>query len=215
VGDINGVGQRNAYKTTALIGEAAINYDTWRHSAKFGTVPGQGPATTGARGDSFNALYLHRNYKLGQILFRYNLGNFGAANPDPIAPNTYNATTVNPYDAAVTNVKYLMLATEKKGDQWGFNAGLLFAKANESAVIGKDFYNHRTRQWGTAVASQDKNLGMELDLGVRYQWDENVSFGADFGILFPGNYFAFINKVNEEGGTDAVNAISFTAATSF
>ncbi len=215
VGDVNGVGTRNDYKATALAGEASLNYDNWKHSAKFGTTPGQGPATTGARGATFGAMYFHRNYKLGQILFRYNLGGFGAVNPDPVAPNTFNAATVSPYDASIVNAKYLMLATEKKGEQWGFSAGLVFARANQAAVTGKDFFNHRTRQWGTAVASQGTNMGMEIDLGTRYHWDENVSFGADFGMLLPGNYFAFINKVGQSGNTNAVDAISFTAATVF
>lgn len=216
IGDVNGVGKRNSYKATALALEAALNYDSWRHMMKVGTVPGQGPTTTGARGEAFHAVYLHRNYKLGQILFRYNLGGFGPVNPDPISPNTYNASQpANPYDAAITNAKYLMLATEKKGEQWSFGAGLVFAKANEVAMRGKDFFNHRTRQWSTAVADQANNMGLEFDLGTKYAWDDNVSFGADWGVLFPGKYFAFINRANVDGNTDTAHAISFSAATTF
>lgn len=218
IGDVNGVGERNTYKATALVGELAYNADTWRHALKFGTVPGQGPTATGARGSSFGAMYLHRAYKLGLILFNYNLGNFGAGNPDPIpgsAHPTAPASAVSPFDAEITNAKYLMWSSEKRWEQWGLNFGLVYAIANETAQAGKDFFNHRTRQWGTANASQNNKLGTEFDFGTRYSWDENISFGADLGLFFPGNYFSFLNSATKTGNTNTVSAFALTAATTF
>lgn len=215
IGDVNGVGERNTYKATALAVEAALKFETWRHTLKLGTAPGQGPTDTGARGKSFGALYFHRAYKLGQILFGYNLGNFGPVNPDPVPPSTAAATTVSPYDASITNAKYIMLASEKRWEQWGMNIGVVFAQANETAETGKDAYNHRTRTWFTSTASQDSNMGFEVDLGTRYNWDDNISFGADLGLFFPGKFFQYINNPAREGSGDSVTALSLTAATVF
>lgn len=227
IGDVTGVGQRNTYKTTAIAIEAALKFDTWTHTLKLGSVPGQSPTTSGAanRGRAFGAMQFHRAYKLGQILFNYNLGNFGPVNPDAIPSNTSPSTTpsaaadtyphtVSPYDAAITNAKYVMFSSEKRWEQWGLNFGAVWAKANQSAKSGKDSFNHRTRQWYTSTANQGTNLGLEFDIGTRYNWDDNISFGADLGILFPGNYLKYINST-KEGPGNRVTALSFTAATAF
>jgi hypothetical protein len=184
-------GSRNDYSAIGFAGEAALRYDTWRHSLKFGLAPGQEPASgTGAgnRGNSFKALNFHRAYKLGLILFNYNLQNFGAGNPDPV-PGDANSTerVVSPYDAAITNARYVMLSTEKRWEQWGVNAGVVWAQASQSARAGRDFFNPQTRSWYTATSDQGKSLGVEIDLGARYNWDDNISFGLDAGLLLPGD----------------------------
>ncbi len=223
IGDVNGVGSRNTYRATGVAVESALKYDTWKHSLKLGSAPGQAPATTGSRGSSFTALQFHRSYKLGQILFNYNLSNFGAANPDAIpvsqgtatSPTSYSPNTVSPYDAAITNAKYIMFSSEKRWEQWGLNFGLVWAQANETAQAGKDFYNHRTRTWFTSTTTQDSNMGFEFDLGTRYNWDENISFGADLGLFFPGPFFKYTNTNLHSGPADRATALSFTAATVF
>jgi hypothetical protein len=217
IGDVNGVGSRNTYKATAIALEGAVKFETWKHSLKLGSVPGQNPATSGAanRGRAFGAMQFHRAYKLGQILFNYNLGNFGPVNPDPIPASTSPASAVSPYDAEITNAKYLMLASEKRWEQWGMNFGLVWAKANQTAKAGKDAYNHRTHQWFTSVADQGTNLGIEADIGTRYNWDDNISFGADLGMLFPGDYFKYINSATSQGNAGTVTAVSFSASTVF
>lgn len=218
VGDMNGVGSRNTFKATALAVEAALKYDTWRHSLKFGTVPGQGNANTGGRGNAFSAMQFHRAYKLGMILFNYNLGNLGPANPDSYPANPTGTTTpgtVSPYDNSITNARYVMLSTAKHWEQWGLNLGLVWAQANETAQSGKDAFNHRTRQWFTSTATQSRNMGIEVDFGTRYNWDDNISFGADIGMLFPGEYFSYVNSPTGRGAGNTVTAISLTGATVF
>lgn len=220
VPDVNGVGTMNDYKATAFALEAALKYDTWRHSLKMGTTPGQPAATTSAHGSTFSALQLHRAYKLGLILFNYNFGNFGPANSDAVpngsTTNGYNyPTSVSPYDTGIMNAKYVMLASEKHWEQWGMNFGIIWAHANEAAVAGKDAYNHRTRQWFTSAASQGKGMGIEADFGTHYNWDDNISFGLDVGMLFPGEYFKYINNASKEGPANTVSAISFSATTTF
>lgn len=219
VGDINGVGSRNEYRATAFALEAKLKYDTWLHQLKMGSVPGQESATTGARGSSFGALHFHRSYKLGQILFGYNLGGFGAANPDAIpgAASGSNETSdaVSPYDTSITNAKYLMFATEKRWEQWSINLGAVFAQANQTAATGKDAFNHRTRQWFTSNATQGKSMGFEVDLGTRYRWDDQITFGADIGMFFPGEYYKFINNATRQGPADPVTALSLVASTVF
>lgn len=226
IGDVNGVGSRNTYKATAIAVEAALKYDTWRHTLKLGTAPGQSPATSGAanRGRTFSAVQFHRAYKLGLIMFNYNLGNLGPANPDCVPPTVsgstpatgcVNPSTVSPYDNMITNARYVMLSTQKSWEQWGLNFGVVWAQANEVAQAGKDAYNHRTRQWFTAVDTQSKNMGLEFDFGTRYNWDDNISFGMDFGLFFPGDYYKFVNRVGGRSETNTVTGISFTGATVF
>ncbi len=221
VGDVNGVGARNSYRATAIALEAALNYDTWKHSLKLGRAPGQGPAPVTGKGDSFGALYFHRAYKLGMIMFNYNLANFGDANPDAI-PGTTNPTSApavvqSPFDAAIVNAKYLMLATEKHWEQWSLGLGWVYAKADQTASKGSDFYNHRSKQWNGAAANADQgdSLGMEFDAGTKYNWDDHITFGADLGFFFPGNYYAFINKADQEAQTNMVTAITLNAGTTF
>jgi hypothetical protein len=214
IGDMNGVGARNNYKATAIALETAYKAETWKHSLKLGSAPGQGAATTGARGKSFGAMQFHRAYKLGQILFGYNLGQFGQVNPDASSAGTADLASVSPYDSAITNAKYLMFASEKKWEQWGMNFGFVYAQANETAQAGKDAYNHRTKTWFTSNATQDSQMGFEIDIGTSYNWDDNITFGADLGMFFPGKYFEYINS-SRKSAADTVTALSFTAATVF
>lgn len=221
VGDVNnsgaasGLSSRNDYRATAVLAEVNYNGDYWKHTLKVGTVPGQENVPTGNRGKQFGALYLHRNFKLGHILFNYNLGGFGANNPDPIAPSNSATSTTSPFDTAITNAKYLMIGTERKGEQWTIGGGVVYAQANQVASAGKDYFNHRTRAYETGVAAQSDDMGFEADLSVKYAWDENITFGADLGMLFPGKYFSFINQVGLTGRTDAVTAFVLSAATTF
>jgi hypothetical protein len=108
-----------------------------------------------------------------------------------------------------------MLSSEKRWEQWGINFGAVWAQANATAEAGKDMYNHRTRQWFTSTAKQKSDLGIEIDLGTRYNWDDNISFGADAGVLMPGGFFKYINNASKEGNGNMVSAISFTASTVF
>lgn len=213
VGDVNGVGSRNSYKATGFAGEVQLNFDRWKHMLKFGLAPGQGPVTTGNRGTDYGAMYFHRNYKLGQILFNYNLGGFGSNNPDSVA-----ATSVrSPYDSAISNAKYLMVGTENQGESWSWSVGVVYAMASESAKAGQDFYIHRLRQYSAqqAVEDQGDSLGLEIDLGAGYKWDENIRFGADFGLFFPGDFFEFDNTLFRTGPANSVLSVKFTAGVVF
>jgi hypothetical protein len=216
IGDINQAGTRNIYSATAIALETALKFDSWKHSLKLGTVPGQGPTVTGNRGRNFSAMEFHRAYKLGLILFNYNLGYFGANNPDSV-PGSANSgdTVVSAYDASISNAKYVMFSTEKRWEQWGMNLGVVWAQANQSAQTGKDAFNHRARRWFTATSTQGESMGFEVDFGTRYSWDDSISFGADFGMLFPGDYLKFVDSVTNQGVNKKVFAATFSAATVF
>ena len=191
----------------------SLNFDRWTHQLKFGVAPGQAAVTTGNRGTDFGAMYFHRNYKLGQILFNYNLGGFGNNNPDSVAA----ANLRSPYDASINNAKYLMLATENRGENWSWSAGVVYAIASETAQSGKDFYIHRLRQYSATAAVEDQgdSLGLEIDLGVGYRWDDNINFGADFGIFFPGDFYEFDNTVFHQVAGDTVMSVKFSAGIEF
>ena len=213
IGDVNGVNKRNEYKATGFAGEMRLDFDRWHHSLRFGLAPGQGPVTTGNRGTSYEAMYFHRNYKIGQIMFARNLGAFGNNNPDNVAA----ASVLSPYDSAIANAKYVALGTENRGESWSWSVGFAWAQADESAQSGKDFYIHRTRRYGNsaAVESQGKDLGFEVDLGLGYHWDENIRFGMDLGFFFPGSYYEFDNLLNRSPKSDLVTAVTFSAMARF
>lgn len=215
IGDVNSVGCRNNYRGIGFATESSLNYDSWKHTLKFGQASGQAPSETGNRSTNFDALYFNRNYKLGNILFRYNLNGFGAANPDPVYPSTTNQSVGSPYDAAIVNARYYMLGTEHIGEQWSWNAGVVHATAKQHAIAGKDYYSTRTRTWSTATTDQTTNLGWEVDTGLKYRWDESITFGSDFGMFFPGSYYAFTNSALYPNKTDRVTAINFTVSTVF
>ncbi len=221
VGDVNNVESRNSYKATGFAGEVTMNFNRWKHMLKFGSAPGQNAVTTGDRGKEYGAMYFHRNYKLGQILFNYKLGGFGSNNPDIFKSrnddNNNGGSLRSPYDSAISNAKYIMLGTENQGENWSWSLGLVYALASESAQKGKDFYIHRLREYSAepAVEDQGENLGLELDLGAGYKWDENIHFGADFGVFFPGDYYEFDNKLSQANPADPVMSVTFTAGIVF
>ena len=143
---------------------------------------------------SFNALYLHPNYQIANILFRYNL----AAISD---------RDLSIYDSNITNTFFLKFLHSYNSGEWYWENSIIFAQANKVAEASKNAFNHTKLKSFAASYSQKKDLGIEIDSNLTYQWNTNVSIGGSFGYLFVGDYFAYTNSatVNE-----VKNALSFT-----
>jgi len=203
------------YKTWAVATEAKWKpNDTWEVSGRAGQAPGQ-PSIIGDYPDKFRAFYFHPTYKLGLIMFNYQLANFAG----PVSLNNPTSSPENlrsPFDNPVVNARYLSVGGTFKADKWNFHSTLTFASADQVASAGTNHFNTWERRFraNTSGTSQSKGLGWEMDYGVKFQWDDNFQFGVDFGWYFPGEFYAFSNTTTPNA-TSTVFASVLSAGVNF
>lgn len=200
IGAIDGA-KEYEYRTFAAILEGTYTSDLWDINLKAGHVPGQqgtdpvagqtlGAEALGGGGDTtYRAVYLNKDYKLGLIMFNYNLYGLGQNNPDVVASASLN----NPYDATIVNANYISLNPVLKLEKWTLKWNVIFAYATQTASANKNFYNHQARKFYSSIDNQSKFLGKEFDFGIGFKWDENFILSWDMGMWFPGSYYKFTN----------------------
>jgi hypothetical protein len=209
-GDIGGI----EYKTFAAAIESELKIgDSWETSLRFGHAPGQPGGAVGATPSRYKAYFFNQNYRIGLIMFNYQLANFAA----PSAQNNPNASVRSPFDNPVVNANYLSLLGGIRTDKWRFHAGLVFAKALEPAADQSSFFNTWSRSFAnnTSGISQSDSLGWEMDYGAAFQWDETFQFGLDLGWFFPGDFYKFTNVAGRTNATDTVFATVFRVGVVF
>lgn len=218
VGGIDGSANDYNYKAVAVVFEGGYHSDSWDIILKTGHVPGQGSVDvkseiTGTRNiyisgaPDYSAVYLHKNYGLGLIMFRYNLYGLSANNPDNLSGNNLRS----PYDNPIVNATYVSVNPTYKLDKWSFQSNWVAAWADETAGSGQAFYNHNRRQFfkkTTGAKNQRSFMGWEIDLGAKFQWDENFFVSWTGGLFFPGPYWEFSNHGSLDVG---VNSFMFTS----
>ena len=169
------------YKAKAIIGESRYKLsESWTLGTDLGQI-------SGADGNksSFDAMYLHPNYQIANILFRYNV--LAVADPD-----NYSI-----YDSYMTNARYLKFFAEYDSGKWNLNMAMIYAKAMETAKSGSDAYNHTKNRIFTANATQADDLGFEFDFNLNYKWNKEIQLGAALGYLKTGDYFSFSNSTTD------------------
>ena len=165
------------YKAVGIIGRSEFVFnDSWKMGFDLGTLSGD----DGVR-SSFEAMYLHPNFQIANLMFRYNLNAVANGNNDNI------------YDSYLTNMKYAKLSTTLEKGSWKWDLALIWAKANETANTGSDFYDHLSNQVATANEDQSDDYGFEVDLGFTYEWNENFHLGGTLGYHFVGDFYKFDN----------------------
>jgi len=181
LGNVYGVGD-TSYKTNAIITESSYNLNSkWDLSLNFGHIKGHN-GTTG----KFRAMYLHPNYQIATLLFRYNL-------------QAVSDSTVSIYDSYMTNANYIQFGADYKTNKWVWSASALWAQAIEVAKNGKNFFNHETNiLTNAAVKSQQDKYGLEIDLAFDYKWNTNVTIEGDVGYLLVGDYYKFTNTETDQ-----------------
>ncbi|MCB0749467.1 MAG: hypothetical protein KDC90_18560, partial [Ignavibacteriae bacterium] len=163
--------------STSYIIESYINTSKrWRFGLDTGVISGDKGSSS-----SFEATYLHPNYQIAKILYRYNYNQFN------------DTTTGNIFDSAIVNSTYYKLYTTYSGDTWNIDMSMIMASANQVASNGSVFYDHQYNQNVTAVADQKKNLGTEFDFELHYNWNPSVVVTTYFAHLQTGDYFKFTN----------------------
>ena len=207
VGGIDGSANDFEYQTVAAIAEAGYSSEQWDISFKGGHVPGQPDVAPGnaanptaafiESGAKYRPVYLHKNYGLGLIMFKYNLYGLSANNPDTMT----SAQLRSPYDNPIVNANYASLSPTFKLDKWSFFTTFVAAWASRTAPANsggnfRKFYNHQRRQFFTTASGageQRSFMGWEADLGVSFRWDDNFVMDWTNGIYFPGPYFEHTN----------------------
>lgn len=180
---------------------------------KAGRAPGQ-PNFTGTAPGEFNAFFFNPTYRLGLIMFNYQLNGFAGLHSrnNPAASPTQLAS---PFDNPIANANYLYLSGGYTLDKWQFRPGFIIAVADQAAEAGQGFYNTWTRQFvPNAAGNQGKSLGTEFDLSIVYQMDDAFTFGLDSGLFLPGSFYRFSNAA-AENNTSAIFASLFRVGVAF
>jgi hypothetical protein len=191
-GEINNLyGTTDAdFDTNAYILESTYTLNTkWNIGFNAGMVKGDDGST-----GSFEGMYLHPNYQLANVMFKHNYHGFN------------NAAKYDVFNSSIVNTTYAQLAAHYTSGEWSWKLSALWAKANEVASSGNDFYDHTNNKIVSAVADQSDDLGYELDIAFDYQWNPTVVFSGHLGYHFVGDYYAFQNSASEE--LDLANVMS-------
>lgn len=183
VGNAYGTGDAD-FDSSAYVFESEYELSSkWKVGINGGMVKGDNGET-----DSFEGFYLHPNYQIAEIMFRYNNHGFNDA-------NAYNI-----YRSSIVNTTYAQFFAHYTSGEWTWKMSVLWAKANEVAKEGDEFYNHGKGAKGTTVAISDQSeeLGYEADLAFEYQWNPSVTFSGYLGYHVVGDYYSFSNDPAEE-----------------
>lgn len=169
--------------------DAQLN-DAWSLSFQGGQAQGQEGGRSGSAASKYTAFSFHPDYRPGLILFNYNRKNFSAP----------GAGTSSPYYDPITNARFLSFSGTYTIGKWSHTGTMLYASALQTAtgVAGDTYYNTWDGFYHTqnGSAQQDSSLGFEVDYGLGYQWDSNLRFSFNTGLLFPGKFYAFNNSAS-------------------
>jgi len=145
-----------------------------------------GGQVSGDKGDTgkFEATYLHPNYQIADLMFKYNYAAF-----------TEGGRSV--FDSSITNTRFYKFHGHYKSDKWTWKGALIMATALETAEAGKRSYHHEESYSFQSTEDQDNDLGFELDFGFDYKWNPNVTISAYYGYWKVGDYYSFTNTSEE------------------
>jgi hypothetical protein len=206
------------YRTYAVALETKWKMsEDWETSLKAGHAQGQPNEIAGTGSPNmYRAFYFHPNYRLGLIMFHYNL--VGISGPNTLNDSTTSASNLkSPYDNPITNTTYANWNLSYRTQKWTFRSSFIWARAHQVAEGGKKIFNSWERKFYTApsgISKQGNNLGWEGDFGSTFHWDENFRFDLDFGAFFPGSFYRYSN-VTKENAIAPLWAIVAKAGVSF
>ena len=186
------------YKARAIIFESSYQISPkWSLQLNAGEVSGDS-----GKERQFEAMYLHPNYKIANLLFRYNRA--------AVATKGRNA-----YDSYLTNARYLKLAGEYAAQKWTWKWAFIKAWALTTAQAEKVSFNHQTNKRFEAKQDQNSDLGLEFDINFKYQWNSDISINGSFGYLLTGDYWKFTNDPGFGPNTKNSYALQLQTAVSF
>ncbi len=176
--------QKSRVTSNAYILEAKYDLNPkWDIGTNLGQISGDKGSS-----NKFEATYLHPNYHVADLMFRYHYPSF-------------NEGTKSVFDSSITNTRYYKLYANYKSDKWTWKGSFVIANALETAQSGKRSYHHEENYAFTSTQKQSKDFGHEIDFGFDYRWNPNVTMSGYYGYWFVGDYYAFSNtnqKINLE-----------------
>ncbi len=179
VGNVYGTGDASI-DSNAYILESKYDLNTkWAVGLNAGMIRGDDGESNG-----FEGMYLHPNYKISEIMFKYNYHSFMSASGDL-------------YSSSMVNTTYAQLYAHYSTDAWTWKMSALWAKANAVAASGDTAYNHEKGKEFTATEDQSDDMGYEFDIAFDYQWNSNVLFTGYLAHHMVGDYFGFSNESDE------------------
>ena len=164
----------------AFMGEAKYDLNPkWDICFLAGQVSGDDGST-----DRFEATYLHPNFHIADLMFRYNYAGI-------------NEGGRSIFDSSITNTRFYKLYANYKSDNWTWKGAFIMANALETAKAGKDSYHHEENYRFTANQDQDDSFGYEVDFGFDYRWNPNVIISAYYSYWKVGDYYSFSNTTDK------------------
>ena len=179
-GDVYAQGEDSKLAANAYILEAKYDLNPkW----DIGFTGGQ---VSGDKGDTgkFEAAYLHPNYQVADLMFRYNYAGFTEGNRSV-------------FDSSIMNTRFYKINANYKTDKWVWKGAFIMATAMETAQSGKNSYHHEENYRFVGAKKQDNDLGMEFDFGFDYKWNPNVTISGYYGYWKVGDYYAFSNSTED------------------
>ena len=149
-----------------------------------GLIAGQVSGDKGSTG-KFEAAYLHPNYQIAELMFKYNYAAFSEGGRSV-------------FDSSITNSRFYKIHANYKTDKWLWKGALIIANAMETAEGGlKKAYHHEESYAFISDKKQDKNMGFEFDFGFDYKWNPNVTISGYYAYWKLGDYYAYSNDTEE------------------
>jgi len=164
----------------AFMGEAKYDLNPkWDIGFLAGQVSGDDGST-----DRFEATYLHPNFHIADLMFRYNYA-------------AINEGGRSIFDSSITNTRFYKLYANYKSDNWTWKGAFIMANALETAKANKDSYHHEENYRFTSTQNQDDSFGYEVDFGFDYRWNPNVVISAYYSYWKVGDYYSFSNTTDK------------------
>ena len=185
------------YNAKAIIFESSYQFNP-----KWSLLFNAGHVTGDDGSGQFAAMYLHPNYHVANLLFRYNL--FAVSNNER-----------NIYDSYLTNTRYLKLAGEYTAPKWTWNWAIIKAWALTTAKKQQSAFNHLTNKRFVAQLDQSDDLGLEFDINFQYKWNSAININGSLGYLFTGDYWKFTNNPKNENTTKNSYTLQLQTAINF
>ncbi|MGE3608810.1 MAG: hypothetical protein AB7I27_04410 [Bacteriovoracaceae bacterium] len=175
-GDVYGNGDKSKIAAKSYILEAKYDLNPkWDMGLNAGQISGDKGSTS-----KFEATYLHPNYQIADLMFRYHYPSF-------------NEGTKSIFDSSITNTRYYKIFAHYKADKWTWRGAFVMANAMETAKAGSRAYHHEENYAFNSNYKQKNNMGWEVDFGFDYRWNPNMTVGGYYGYWKVGDYYGYTN----------------------
>lgn len=175
-GQVYAAGEKSKLAAQTIVAEAKYDLNPkWDIGLNVGQVSGD-------KGDTskFEATYLHPNYHVADLMFRYNYAGI-------------NEGGRSIFDSSIANAKFYKMYANYKTDKWTWKGAFIMANAMETAKSGEKAYHHEENYRYNANAKQSDSFGYEFDFGFDYRWNPNVTISGYYAYWKVGDYYSFTN----------------------